>query len=364
MTPVLKAIKRSPKLELQVYITGIHLMPDFGLTVKEVRKLFPGAKIIKAVFKTDDRLGMAEFTGIFLPKVIGAFKKDRPDFVLILGDRPEMLCVAAACLYLGIPVGHIHGGDKTFTVDEVARHAITKLSHLHFPATKEAAKRIEKMGEEDWRIHVVGAPAIDTILSAELPDRKSLFKKLNINPKQKFILVTQHPVTEEWQEAGEQMKETLAAVKTFDLPVVVVYPNADTGGRKIIEVLNKEKNNPLFRIFPNLPFKEFLALEREAAVWIGNSSAIMLESASFKTPAVHVGTRQLGREHSANVIKVGYNRREIEAAIKKSLLDKKYLESLKKVMNPWGDGKTSKRIVKIMENLKLNKKLLVKQLNY
>lgn len=364
MVPVLRAIDKSKKLELQMYVTGIHLMSEFGKTINEVRKEFPEAVAVDAVFKTDERSGTAKFTGDFLQKIIAAFQKNRPDFVLTLGDRPEMLCITMACLYLGIPTGQIHGGEKSSTVDELARHAITKLSSIHFPATAESARRIEKMGEEKWRIHVVGAPALDVILNEKLPMRKELCAFLNLNPKDRIILLTQHPVSEEYKKAGEQIKESIAAVKTFNMPVVIIYPHPDAGGRRIIEVIKKEKNNPLFRIFANLPHKYFLALEREAAVWIGNSSGAMIESASFKIPVVNVGTRQLGRQHGENVINAGYNRKEIASAIEKSLNDKKYIKKLQKIRNPWGDGKTSGRIVKILENLKLDKKLLIKQITY
>ncbi len=364
MTPILRAIQKSKKLKLQLYATGIHLMPEFGNTIREVKKLFPGAKAIPAVFESDDRLGMAKFAGVFLEKLVSVFSVEKPDFVLTLGDRVEMLMTATACLYLGIPTGQVHGGEKTFTVDEVARHAITKMAHIHFAATKESAERIKKMGEEPRRIHVVGAPALDVILNEKLPTRAELFKKLNLNPKEKIILITQHPVSEEFESAGRQMAETFAAVKSFGFPAVVIYPHADSGGRKIIEVIERERKNPLFHIFPNLAYKDFLALEREAAVWVGNSSAAMIESSSFKTPVVNVGTRQLGRQRGKNVIDVGYNRSEIKKAITKSLYDKKYLAGLKKIKNPWGDGKTGPRVAKILEDLKLGPALLAKQITY
>lgn len=364
MTPVLRAIRKSKKLKLQLYATGMHLMPEFGKTFKGVKKEFSGAIAIPAIFDSDDRAGMARFAGEFLSKLIPAFSMNRPDIVLVLGDRVEMLLTATAALYFGIPIAHIHGGDKTSTVDEVARHAITKMAHTHFAATKESAERIKKMGEEDWRIHVVGAPALDVILNEKLPNRAEIFRKLKLNPKEKFILVTQHPVSEELQSAGKHMKEILAAVKSFGLPVVAIYPNADAGGKNMISVIDKEKRNLLFHIFPSLPYKDFLALEREAAVWVGNSSAAMIESASFGTPVVNIGARQLGRLRVGNVIDVGYNRRAIQSAIKKSLYDKTYLAGLKKIKNPWGDGKTSPRVVKILENLKLDSKLLTKQITY
>lgn len=364
MTPVLRAIKKSKKLKLQLYATGIHLMPEFGRTFKEVKKEFPEAIAIPTTFDSDDRAGMARFAGKFLKKIVAIFEKRRPDIVLVLGDRIEMLLTATAALCLGIPIAHVHGGDKTFTVDEVARHAITKMAHVHFAATKESAERIGKMGEEARRIHIVGAPALDTILNEKLLSRAELFRKLGLNPKEKIILVTQHPVSEEWGSAGKQMEETIAAVKSLGLPTVIIYPHADAGGRKIIKVIAKERKDLLFHIFRSLPYKDFLALEREAAVWVGNSSAAMIESASFKTPVVNVGTRQLGRQHGDNVINVGHNRGEIKKAIQKSLYDKKYLSELKKIKNPWGDGETGPRIAEVLENLKIDSKLLAKQITY
>lgn len=364
MTPILSAIEKSKNLDLKLYATGVHLMPEFGSTINEFRKQFPEVTAIRATFDNDERSSMAKFTGHFIKELVGIFGKDRPDFVLTLGDRPEMLSTALACLYLGIPTGHVGGGDKTATVDEVARHAITKLSHLHFPATEESADRIRKMGEKERHIHVVGTPALDVILNEKLPSREELFKNLNLDPKKRIILVTQHPVSEEYENAGKQMAEILSAVKFFNLSVVVIYPHADAGGRRTIAEINKEKKNPDFHIFPSLPHKDFLALEREAAVWVGNSSAIMLESASFKTPAVNVGGRQSGRQHGENILNVSYDRNEIKSAIKKSLEDKNYLKQLETVTNPWGDGKTGPRVARILENLEINSKLLKKQIAY
>lgn len=363
MSPILHSIRNSNKLELQLYVTGIHLMPKFGNTYLFVKKEFPSTKIIKAIFKTDDRFSMVDFSGSYICLLNKAFKKNRPDLVLILGDRIEMLCTAMVCSYLGIPIAHIHGGEKTFTVDEVARHAITKMSSLHFPATYESAERIEKMGEERRRIYVVGAPALDIILNKKLPSRNELFKKINISPDKQIILVTQHPVSSEIEDAEKQINETLGAVKEFNLPVVIIYPHPDPGGRKIIKVIDKEKNNSLFHIFPSLDYELFLVLEREAAVWVGNSSAAMIESASFKTPVVNIGTRQKGRQRGENVLNVPYKKKKIAEAIKKSLTDKSYLAKLQTVRNPWGNGKTGQKVVKILEEIDLQK-MPAKQITY
>lgn len=364
MTPILRKIEQSDKLELQLYATGIHLMPQFGETVKLVKKKFPFTKKINSTFKTDEKDSMVSFSASYINALNKVLKKDRPDIVLILGDRIEMLATVMVCLYLGIPAAHIHGGEKTFTVDEVARHSITKMSSLHFPATNESAERIMKMGEEKWRINVVGAPALDIILNSKLPSRKNLFKRISINPKEQIILVTQHPVSNEMDNAATQMKKTIDAVKKFNLPVVVIYPHPDPGGRKIIKVIDKEKNNTLFHIFPSLDYKSFLSLEREAAVWVGNSSAAMIESSSFKTPVVNIGTRQIGRQRGDNVIDVGYNKKEIIDAIKKSLTDKRYLAKLQTIKNPWGDGKTGSRVASILEEVNIDSRLLIKQITY
>lgn len=363
MSSILKEINKSKKLSLQIYATGIHLMPKFGLTIQEVKKNFPQTKSIKATFNRDDYSGVAMFMGQFITKVVKTFSKNRPDLVLVLGDRPEELCVAMACLYLGIPTAHFRGGERTSTFDESARHAITKLCNLHFAATQESAKRIEKMGEDKKRIHVVGEASLDVILNEKLPNREELCKLLGLNTKQKFILLTQHPVSYEVKDAGKQIRETLNAVKCFNMPVIISYPHADAGGKKIIAEIEKERGNPLFIISPSFEYKKFLAIEREAAVWVGNSSGAMVESASFGTPVVNIGTRQNNRQRGKNVLDAGYDRDSIVSAIRSSL-DPKHSNQLKNLKSPWGNGKTGKKVVKILENLKINSALLNKQISY
>lgn len=364
MAPILRAIQKSPSLELVLYATGIHLMPEFGRTADVVRQEFPDVQEIPVVFENDKREAMAAFAGTFLTAVTDAFKKDKPDFVLTLGDRPEMLAVATACLYLGIPTGQVHGGEKTSTVDELARHAIAKLSHVHFAATEESAERLLKMGEDKWRVYVVGAPALDVILNEALPTREELFARLGLNVAEPVILLTQHPVSEEAGEAAAQIEATIQAVKEHNMPVVVIYPHADAGGRAMIEIIDKEKDNPTFRIVPSLPHKEFLALEREAAVWVGNSSGALIESSCFRTPVVNIGTREQGRQRGGNVLDSGYSAQEISAAINRALHNEDYRSMLKTLESPWGDGKTGPRVAKILEELVIDKKLISKQISY
>lgn len=364
MTSVLKAIEQSDKLRLQLYATGMHLMPEFGNTIDHVKKQFPDTKIIPATFTSDDRLSMARFTGDFLKEAVNILNQDKPDLILVLGDRVEMLCTAMLSVYLGIPSAQFHGGEKTSTVDEISRHAITKLVSLHFVATDESAKRVKRLGEEEWRVHVVGAPALDVILNEQLPTREDLFQKLNIDPLKKVILVIQHPVSEQTEEAGKQMAETLEAVESFKMPVAVIYPNADAGGREMIKVIEGKRNNPNFHIFPSLEYKDFLALEKEAAVLVGNSSAGIIESASFHLPVVNIGDRQKGRTQSGNALNVGYNKSEIIEVIRKSLEDENYLNLVRSIKNIWGDGKTATRVVSVLERLEIDQRLLTKQLTY
>lgn len=359
--PLLREIDQSKVLDLQLFVTGMHLMPKFGKTVNLVKEKFPKSSIINIKFEKDSHEGMAIFAVKFAKEIVNEFKKNRPDLVLVHGDRIEMLCTTLVAFYMGLPIIHVQGGDKTSTVDDSARHAITKMSNLHFPATKKSAERIKMMGEESWRVNVVGTMGVDALLEVQTLSKTNLYKKLKLSTNSKFILVLYHPISEEMDLSGEHMQKIINACKRFNIPVVIIYPNSDPGSSQIIEVINKEKNNPLFRIFKNLDYSTFVSLEKYVDVWVGNSSAGVVESASFKTPVVNIGIRQNGREKGINVIDVGVDEEEIYLAIKKSLYDQKYLKSLEKCVNPWGDGKATKRILRILENLAIDKKLLIKK---
>ena len=363
MTPVLKAIESSETLSLQVYSTGMHCMSAFGATNAIVTGEFPTAKRIEVIFNGNTPSDTVKFIADLLSKITDVFEMDRPDLVLLLGDRPEMLAVATACVYLGIPTAHLHGGERTGTTDEIVRHAITKLSSLHFPATQDAADRIKHMGEDEWRIQIVGAPALDTILEAELPSKGEVASFVNLSNEEKFILLVQHP-SGRVETVRDEIEETLSALRKVALPVVAVYPNADAGSQRIVEALEKEQVNPLVRVFKNIPYKMFLAIERDALVWIGNSSAALIESASFKTPVVDIGERQKGRLAGRNVIHAPHSRTHILKAIEKCLHDTEYKTILQTVINPWGDGKTSVKVRDALEKLDGPERLVRKQIAF
>jgi UDP-hydrolysing UDP-N-acetyl-D-glucosamine 2-epimerase len=304
---------------------------------------------------------MVNFLGEFILKLAENIKDIKPDIILILGDRAEMLAAAIVGAYLMIPVAHIHGGDVSSTVDETVRHAITKLSHVHLAATKKAAKRIIKMGEGSWRVHRVGAPGLDKILSKDLISKNEISKKYNLDVSRPVLLVVQHPVTAEVEDAQRQIRETMEAIRELGYQAVVIYPNADTGGRRMIEVIRRYGKRPFIKIYKSIPHEDYLGLMKISSAMIGNSSSGIIEAPSFHLAAVNIGTRQEGRERAKNIIDVDYSKNKIKSAIIKALYDKKFKEKVKRCKSPYGEGKAGERIAVILSGLKINGRLLQKR---
>jgi len=365
MKSVLREIENHPKLELEVIATGMHLMPEFGMTINEIKK--DGFKIheIAATYEQDNKQSMANFVGKFIQLLTDKVKKIKPDIIMVLGDRGEMLAGVIVGTYLTIPVAHIHGGDISSTVDEIVRHAITKLAHIHFPATEKSAERIIKMGEDPSNVFVVGAPGLDIILNENLIEPTKLSEKYNLDLSEPILLVIQHPVTTEVDDAPTQIRETLEAISELRYQTILIYPNADAGGRNMIEVIKEYEKHPFIKIFKNIPYKEYLSLMNIASVMVGNSSSGIIEAPSFSLPVVNIGTRQEGRQRAENVIDVDYDKEQIKAAIKKALYDEVFKEKVKKnCKNPYGDGKAGVRIADILSKIKIDKKLLQKKITY
>jgi GDP/UDP-N,N'-diacetylbacillosamine 2-epimerase (hydrolysing) len=360
MQAVLKKINNHQAFDLEIIITGMHLMKEFGNTYKEIIKDGFTTHKINSIYKKDDKESMAIFIADFIKKLTKKLKRIKPDFILLLGDRGEMLGGAIVGSYLSIPNVHLHGGEVTSTVDEIARHAITKLSHVHLVSNKRSAKRIKEMGENPEYIHVVGAPGLDAILSEALPSKDFLVKKYNIDNSKPLVMVLQHPVTLEVDKAKEQIRKTLDVLNELKYQTILIYPNADAGGRKMIEEIKKYEKKDFLQTYKNIPRKEYLGLLKICDVLVGNSSSGIIEAASFNLPVVNIGSRQYGRERAENVIDVAYNKKEIKRAIDKSISNKKFKEKIKNIKNPYGDGKTGERVVDILENIKINKKLLQK----
>ena len=364
MRAALFRIKRQSGFKLDIAAGGMHLMPEFGSTVNEIYKDRFNVHQVNAVYKEDDKESMAVFVGEFTIKLTGIAKKIKPAVILILGDRAEMLASAVVGAYLTIPVAHIHGGDVTSTVDETARHAITKLSHIHLAATKKAARRIIRMGEDPWRVHVVGAPGLDGILRERLFPAEEMAKKYSLDLLKPILLVINHPAAEETENAGKQAKEVMEAITECRQQAVVVYPNADAGGRKIIKVIEGYRKYPFIHTFKSIPRGDYLSLMRIASAMVGNSSSGIIEAPSFCLPAVNIGRRQDGRERAGNVIDVDHDKNRIKAAIGRAICDTKFKRKARSCVSPYGNGRAGEKIVKILSKMNFDKKLLHKKINY
>lgn len=359
MHSVLEEINKDPDLELQIVATGMHLMEEFGFTFEEIKN--DGFKTFKIndTFKADDKYSMSLFIGKFIEDLTEQIKIIKPDIILLLGDRGEMLAGAIVGTYLSIPIAHIHGGDVTSTVDEHARHAITKLAHIHFPATKKSANRIINMGEDKWRVHITGSPAIDSISKERLIEPREIAEKYNLDLNKPILLVVQHPVTMEFKNSANQIRETLNALSELEYQTILIYPNADAGSRKMINVIKKFEEKPFIQTFKSLPRKDYLSLMNVASVMIGNSSSGIVEAPYFNLLVINIGDRQQNRERGNNIIDVKNDKKEIVSAVS-SILNK----SKEKYESPYGKGETGKIIVDILKSIKIDENLLQKKLAY
>lgn len=360
----LRNIDNHPELHLEIIATGMHLMEEFGTTVNEIRKDGFTYHTIEATYKKDDRGSMVEFIGVFLQKLSLKIKEINPDIILVLGDRGEMLAGAIAGVYLGIPVAHIHGGEISSTVDDFTRHAITKLSQIHFPATELSAERIIKMGEPEETVFVIGAPGLDSILYERLIESEKIADLYGLDLSRPIVVVIQHPVSMEIEYAQDQIKKTLDAMVDLKFQTVVIYPNADAGGRRMIEVIKSYEHNPNIKAYKNIPRKEYLSLLKVASVLVGNSSSGIIEASSFKLPVVNIGTRQKGRERGENVIDADYEKEYIKSKILMCLYDENFKQKVRSCNNPYGIGKAGEKITEILCSININEKLLQKKLSY
>ena len=364
MRSVLFAIHRHPGMVLEIGVTGMHLMPEFGLTLNEIKGDGFSCHLINATFAHDSRESMALFVGDCIQGCVELIQKEKPDIILVLGDRAEMLSATIAGTYLGIPVVHVHGGDRTSTVDDIARHAITKLSHVHCPATRDSAERIIRLGEDPRHVHVVGSPGLEEIHTGSSAGREELASKYGIDWSRHVIIVIFHPESFTGGDPSLQMEHVLEAALSFQEPVRVIYPNADAGGRAIIGVIRKYEGRSDFQAYSSLPHKDYLGFLKHASVLVGNSSSGIIEAPSFGTPAVNIGNRQQGRIRGKNVIDTGYSVDSIRNAIDTALHDRQFRDSAKSAGNPYGDGMTSQKIARILTDLEITPELLQKRMMY
>lgn len=364
--PVMRAIETHPKLELSIIATGMHLSREHGYTLDEIKKDgFSIDATVDMLMSGDTGASMAKSLGKGIIGITEALEKIKPDILLVLGDRDEPFAGAVAAAHMNIPVAHIHGGEVTEgCIDESIRHSITKFAHIHFPATEESADRIRKMGEEQWRIHTTGAPGLDTILNTKLIPKDQLVKKYLLRQEEPLLLAVQHPVTLQPEKAAEQMRITLEALKEVEIQTVLVYPNSDAGGRSMIEIIKEYEHLPFLHTFKSLSHIEFISLMNIAKALVGNSSSGVIEAPSFHLPAVNIGIRQEGRQHTCNLINVPHDKLKIIEAINKALYDETFKKKVRNCVNPYGNGKTGIRIADMLAKIEINQKLLQKKITY
>lgn len=355
LKPIMAAIKKSPKLELLLIVTGMHLLRSFGHTEEIIRKdgFYIDAKL--STFSEndkDDGASMVRAMGRALISLPDILRRLKPDLIFTGFDIGANFSAAIAGMHLNIPVAHIQGGEISGSIDEVIRHAMTKFSHIHFAATKKSADRIIKLGENPKYVFLVGSPSMDTIHHLKYSSRNQICSEYGLDPAKRLLIFLQHPVTTEVDQVIWQINQSIRALENikrhYQTEILAIYSNNDAGGRRIISQLKKTN----IRILSHIVFEDFLRLMKVADVLIGNSSAGVHEAPSFGLPTINIGSRQQFRERGVNVLDVDYNVDQIIKAAEKALFDEKFIQEVKKGKNPYDQGDTAKKVVKILEKIK------------
>jgi len=362
---IMALIDKDETLELIPIVTGMHLLEEYGKSIEIIKKDFASAISIPMKLAGDTRSDMAYYLSDGIRNFTEYLSENRPEIIVVLGDRSEALAAALAALYLNIPIAHINGGDVTGKmIDESIRHAITKISHIHFAFTEANARRIEKMGEDKSRIFVTGSSSLDIILNTKLIEKKDLFSKYGLDYRKKTYLVIQHPITT-LQDYGLSQLETLLDVLTeLKEQIVLIFPNCDAGSRDFITRIKEFSKNDYVLSFENLSPVEYFSFMKAVDLMIGNSSSGILEAPSMKIPVINIGERQSGRERSKNIIDVPPVREAILQAIDRALYDSEFLENVRKSQNKFGEGNAAQKIVEVLKNIEITEDFIQKQITY
>ncbi len=358
----LRTLHEHPNVDLHILAMASHLSPEFGLTVGEIeRDGLPVAARIECLLSSDTDVGMAKSIGVATLSLADTLGALRPDLLLLIADRYEMLAPASVGLALRIPMAHIEGGERSEgAIDDAVRNALTKMCHIHFTSTPAARARVVAMGEEPWRVHRAGAPSLDHLRKSRLPARAELEAALALDLSRPTVVVAYHPVTL-LSETTAEAEALFAALAALPQQLVFCYPNADAGSRSLArraESLLESRLNG--KLFVNLPAIQYWALLREAAAMVGNSSSGIMETASFALPTVNVGLRQKGRERPANVLDAPPDASAILSALREALTPE-FRAGLAGMPNPYGDGTAAERIAEVLTALPGRDTLLQKQ---
>jgi UDP-N-acetylglucosamine 2-epimerase (non-hydrolysing)/GDP/UDP-N,N'-diacetylbacillosamine 2-epimerase (hydrolysing) len=364
MKPMLRVIEEDPELELLLMVTDQHLNPQFGATIGEVEADFRVAAGIDMEQVDGSPSARVTALGTCLSKMAKALQDLVPDIIVLYGDRGEVLVTAIAALNMGIPIAHLQGGDRSGNVDELMRHSLTKLAHLHFPASEEGAARIRGLGEEEWRIDVVGDNHVDSIVAGEYTDAKTLAQRFDLRNGEKPIVVLQHPETTRVRDNHADMQSTLDAILERGRRTIVVYPCSDQGYEDIVRAIESRRGHPGLSVHKNIDAPDFWGLLSNAAAMAGNSSAGLIETPYFPIPAINLGERQIGRLHAENVIHAEFGKESVAAALDTALEDEAFASTVARCSRPFGDGSAYRRIVDRLKQVELGERLLTKSMTY
>jgi UDP-N-acetylglucosamine 2-epimerase (non-hydrolysing)/GDP/UDP-N,N'-diacetylbacillosamine 2-epimerase (hydrolysing) len=358
----LRDLSAHPDVDLKLIVLGSHHSPEFGDTVREIEKDgFPIAARIECLLSSDSDVGMAKTIGVATLSLADCLGEIRPDILLLIADRYEMLAPTSVALALRIPIAHIEGGEITEgAIDDAVRNALTKMSHIHFTSTIEARRRIIAMDEEEWRVHRAGAPSLDHLCRSTLYTREELESRLKTKLEKPAIVVAYHPVTIA-RNTVQEADELFAALAALPDQILFCYPNADAGSRELIaRTKNFQASRKNSHVFVNLDALTYWSLLRQADVFLGNSSSGIMETPSFALPAVNVGLRQQGRERAQNIIDAAPEAQSILEAVR-TAQSQQFRISLQNMVNPYGDGFASQKIVQVLTTVPLSQELLQKR---
>jgi len=369
MFSIYEKLNSRDDIDFSIIITGPHLSEKYGLTASYVeRDEFKISDKIYSLLDSDQKLARIASIGNQIPLLVQTLSREKPDIVLVAGDREEAISVSMTCAFMDIAIAHFFGGDiaKDGNIDNSVRYAASKFAHLHFTTLEEHKNNLLKLGEEDWRIHVMGNPALDRFLKIDTISKSDLLKHFSIEDNREYCVLIQHSIITEVEEQRKRILITLEAIVESGYFCFINYPNSDAGSSEIINAYDEYlvKYPDQFKLFKNLDRKHYVNLLRNANFLLGNSSSGLLEAPSLGLPAINIGSRQRGRVHGDNVIFVDNDKEEIAKAIDFVNSDKEYLAQVAKKQNPYGDGNSAEKAVEVLASVKINKDLIYKNITY
>lgn len=360
--PILRLIERDGELQYQILATNMHLLPEFGDSITHFKNdgfvvdykplMTFGGYTPQSMVKSLSVLGLS---------LVDILDHSKPDIILLAGDRGEQLMAAIAGSHMNIPVAHIQAGELSGNIDGLSRHAIARFSHIHFASNEDAENRLIRSGEQPFRVFNVGAPQLDEFISGTITTKEELRGKYG-GVGGEYILLVQHSVTEQHVEAYEQVALTLKAINEIGMQAVVIAPNSDAGSA-LVNAAIMDNISSRMHVYRNVPREDYAGLMQHAKCIIGNSSSGLLEAPTFELPAVNIGRRQEGRFQGVNVINCEHNVDDIKSSIKHAISDQFKLK-IQGMKNPYGDGKSSQRIINVLKSIPIDENLLLKKITF